>query len=58
MVAVCFEDVGMVAEHVDFYLIDQKFQLQLCFFECFDSSHQTDLVAHCLDDFAGLTFGD
>ena len=56
VVAVGWEDVGVVAEHVDFYLVYQKLQVQLLFLEGFDGCHQAGYVRCSLDDLTGLTF--
>ena len=56
VVSVGWEDVGVVTEHVDFYLIYQKLQVQLFFLESFYGSHQTCYVRCCLDNLASLTF--
>ena len=56
VVAVCREDVGVVAEHVDFYLVYQKLQVQLLLLECFYGCHQPCYIRYSLDYLASLTF--
>ena len=58
MIAVCFKYVGVVAKHVYFYLVYQKFQLQLCLLESLYCSNKTNYITDSLNDLTSLTLGN